>query len=545
MFLVDNPVLQRELLSNLRAPRAFVLLLVYQLALAAVIVIAYPREVRIDLTSESAAAQKLVDFFFIGQFAIASLMAPSFAAGAITGEKERKTYEMLLASPLKPWRIVLGKLIAALTHLVVLMFGSLPIVMLCLPLGGVSIYELLAGYVGLLFSILLFGSISVFCSSYFKRTSSSLVVSYVVILPMLILGVIAWVALASRADIRIIGITTFVPFISVFFSFLLLSVAAQRLLYPPDIGSQGEEVVDVENEQKKAVGLVIQRDQFPDNLFAPPRRRTLMKDDTNPVYDKEMHAELFSQGTLMLRLVIQLSMILAIPLMVILLFWKPDLAYMYVGYVLVFNILCAPVFTAGTITSERERQTLDLLLTTTVSTGQILWGKLLSGYRVSAVLTSFLIFPMLLACTNPDVLKNAPSMLVYLLIIFVASVFNSVLSLFFSTIVRKTSTALMLSYITLIVLYLLPLAVFYLIASSSQNEAEVAVAKYIGITSPLMAADNVPLSSVVSGTEIAKAKDGDILMVIFYLAMTVFSTLNLFLLTSVLLRSRWRLTGRG
>jgi hypothetical protein len=103
----------------------------------------------------------------------------------------------------------------------------------------------------------------------------------------------------------------------------------------------------------------------------------------------------------------------------------------------------------------------------------------------------------------------------------------------------------MLSYITLIVLYLLPLAVFYLIASSSQNEAEVAVAKYIGITSPLMAADNVPLSSVVSGTEIAKAKDGDILMVIFYLAMTVFSTLILFLLTSVLLRSRWRLTGRG
>ncbi|MFN5185226.1 MAG: hypothetical protein ACK5GD_05510 [Planctomycetota bacterium] len=161
------------------------------------------------------------------------------------------------------------------------------------------------------------------------------------------------------------------------------------------------------------------------------------------------------------------------------------------------------------------------------------------------MLTSFLIFPMLLACTNPDVLKNAPSMLVYLLIIFVASVFNSVLSLFFSTIVRKTSTALMLSYITLIVLYLLPVAVFYLIASSSQNEAEVAVAKYIGITSPLMAADNVPLSSVVSGTEIAKAKGGDILMVIFYLAMTVFSTLILFLLTSVLLRSRWRLTGRG
>ncbi|NBO66171.1 MAG: ABC transporter permease, partial [Acidobacteria bacterium] len=273
MYLVDNPVLQRELLSNLRAPRAFVLLLVYQLALAAVILIAYPRETRIDLTAESAAAQRLVDFFFIGQFSIASLMAPSFAAGAITGEKERKTYEMLLASPLKPWRIILGKLIAALTHLVVLIVGSLPIIMLCLPLGGVSLYELLAAYIGLLFAILLFGSISVFCSSYFKRTSSSLVVSYVVILPMLILGVMAWIVLSSRADIRLIGMVTFVPVFSTVFSLMLLSVAANRLLYPPDIGSQGADVVDLENEQKEAVGLVIQRDQFPDNLFAPPRRR--------------------------------------------------------------------------------------------------------------------------------------------------------------------------------------------------------------------------------------------------------------------------------
>ena len=47
-------------------------------------------------------------------------MAPSFAAATITGEKERKTYEMLLASPLKPGAIVLGKLLASLAHLALL-----------------------------------------------------------------------------------------------------------------------------------------------------------------------------------------------------------------------------------------------------------------------------------------------------------------------------------------------------------------------------------------------------------------------------------------
>jgi len=394
MLLVDNPVMQRELLTNLRAPRAFALMLLYQIALASVVLIAYPRDVKIDLSRESASAQRLVDFFFVGQFAIASLMAPSFTAGAITGEKERKTYEMLLASPLRPWVIVSGKLIAALTHLVVLILGSLPIIMLCLPLGGVSIYELLAAYMGLVFAIFLFGSISLFCSSYFKRTSSSLVVSYVLILPILVIGVFAWLALSTRGDFRLMMTVTVVPAASLLMSFLLLSVTARRLLYPPDIGSQGSEVIDLDREQREAVGLVIQRDQFPDKLFAPPRRNKLMEDSANPVYDKEMHAELFSQGTLMLRLVIQLSMLLAIPLMALLLFLFPNLASYYVGYVLVFSLLTAPVFNAGSITSERERQTLDLLLTTTVSSSQILWGKLISGFRVSFVLTAFLMFPM-------------------------------------------------------------------------------------------------------------------------------------------------------
>ena len=77
-------------------------------------------------------------------------MAPSFAAGAITGEKDDKSYEMLLASPLRPGAIVLGKLLASLCHLAILIFCSLPIVMLCLPLGGVSLYEVLAVYLAVI-----------------------------------------------------------------------------------------------------------------------------------------------------------------------------------------------------------------------------------------------------------------------------------------------------------------------------------------------------------------------------------------------------------
>ena len=115
---------------------------------------------------------------------------------------------------------------------------------------------------------------------------------------------------------------------------------------------------------KYAIGVVIDRDLFPDKLFAPAKRTDLMPDGTNPVLDKELRSEIFSQGTLMLRVVIQVSMLLSIPLMAGLLFLRSDKAGYYVSYVLTFNLLVGPVFSSGSITQERERQTLSLLLTT-------------------------------------------------------------------------------------------------------------------------------------------------------------------------------------
>ncbi len=545
MYLANNPVLQRELISNLRMPRAFVLLLVYQLVLASVVLLAYPRTERIDLTVDSAKSQLLVDFFFLGQFVIASLIAPSFAAGAITGEKERKTYEMLLASPIRPGAIVIGKLVAALTHLVVLMIGSLPIVMLCLPLGGVAIHELLAAYLGLLSAIFLFGSISVACSSYFKRTSSSLVVSYAFILPTVVAGCIFWRALSDQGVVRLILTTTMLPATAGVIGSILLFQTARRLLYPPDVGSGGNEVTDIEKEQDNAVGLIIQRDQFPDKLFAPPRRKTLLADNANPVYDKEIHAELFSQGTLMLRTVILMSMLLAFPLMAIFLFFKPDYSSWYIGYVIIFNVLVAPVFSAGAICSERERQTLDLLLTTSISPWQILSGKLAAGFRVSFVLTMFLMWPVVLSFVlNPELFRNWPAMLTYFAIVFSCCVFNSVVALFCSTLFTKTSVSMMMSYVGLISIYLAPAAIFFLLTSITYSESpQLAESwRWIGISSPFLTLQSIPLTEVLSGSGMSEAKQGSWTLVLAYFATTLMLIVLMSGSVILLFRDRWRIT---
>jgi ABC-type transport system involved in multi-copper enzyme maturation permease subunit len=221
-----------------------------------------------------------------------------------------------------------------------------------------------------------------------------------------------------------------------------------------------------------------------------------MEDGINPIYDKEMRSELFGRGTLMLRLVIQLSMGLALFVMAVCLYIWPQYAPWYAGYVLVFNMLVGPVFSAGTVTSERERETLELLLTTTLSPWQILSGKLYASLRISTVLTSFLVWPILLAWLLPPwtYWSDTLSVLGYLAIILVTSLTTTILALFCSTLFRKTSVSMMTSYLIVIVLFALPVAVkLFADLIYPGAEATVALRDYLFV-SPFAATFSLPLT---------------------------------------------------
>ncbi len=538
MYLFNNPVLQRELVVNLRMTRSFVLLFAYVGLLGMLVYAAWPAEQKLDM-AQPEAAKRLVNLFFLGQYVLVSLMAPSFAAGAITGEKERKSYEMLVASPVRPGAVVLGKLAAALGHLAILMFCSLPIVMLCLPLGGVSPYEVFAAFFAMIASVALFGMISIWCSSYFVRTSAALVVSYLLILPLAMLGVFGWLRLEQLSEVRLLVVTTLVPLACGSIGALLWADTCRRLTRPPDLGSEGKQVVDLESEAEGAVGLYINRNEFPDRLFAPPKRTTFLPNNANPIYDKEIRSEIFSQGTLMLRLVIQISMLLALPVMAYCLFFNQKFAAWYIAYVLLFNLLVGPVFSAGSVTSERERQTLDMLLTTMITPWQMLWGKLLSGLRVSSVLTSFLLWPVILACIMPLAFwSNLPTMAGYFLIVALAAITTSMTALFCSTISSKTTTSLMASYLVLAAMFMAPVAAnFFTKTFLPGTQAADAVA-WTSLLSPLAAAFHLPL---VVG-EASNAAQVDLIAFGGYVAFAILYNLLLLLGMMWLFRVRWRVS---
>ena len=207
MLFRDNPVLIRELLVTLRSPRAFVLQLLYVCALGGVVYFYWPAgEGSVAPGQGRPRSRGLFDIFFLGQFFLVALMAPTFAAGSITGEKERKTYELLLASPLRPGddprrqAAQLAQLPGDPDHLQPAADDPL------LPAGRAAALGDHASYLVLILAAGTFGLLSIACSSFFSRTSSALVVSYLVILPLAVVCVVltrdrqrAGVATSSRS----------------------------------------------------------------------------------------------------------------------------------------------------------------------------------------------------------------------------------------------------------------------------------------------------------------------------------------------------------
>jgi hypothetical protein len=366
--------------------------------------------------------------------------------------------------------------------------------------------------------------ISLWASSYFRRTSASLVVSYLMILPLAMVCVLAWNQLEQLGRARLMVVITVVPVVCLSLAALMWRNACRRLLYPPDLGSEGKEVVDLETEAREAVGLYIKRDEFPDRLFAPPKRTTFMEEGINPIYDKEMRSEIFSQGTLMLRLVIQISMLLALFVMACCLYIWPQYAPWYISYVLLFNMLVGPVFSAGSVTSERERQTLDLLLVTLVTPWQMLWGKLLSGLRVSSVLTSFLLWPVLLACVMPlPFWYNLPTT-----------------ALFCSTIFQKSATSLIATYLIIGVMFMAPLAMAFFAETFFRGSFGEAFVERLGVLSPFAAVFALPLDVSRDDVDIVAVAAGNLPLFFGFVGWSVLYNGALVLAMTRLFQVRWR-----
>jgi ABC-type transport system involved in multi-copper enzyme maturation permease subunit len=209
--------------------------------------------------------------------------------------------------------------------------------------------------------------------------------------------------------------------------------------------------------------------------------------------------------------------------------------------VLLFNVLVGPVFSAGSVTSERERETLDLLLVTLVTPWQMLWGKLLSGLRVSSVLTSFLLWPVLLACLMPlGFWSHLPTMLGYLVIVALCCLTTAMTALFCSTIFRRSATSLICTYLFILILFAAPVAARYFAENFFGGTNSAAVVEYAGMLSPFSATFSLPLEFLDKDNALQSVAKPNLLIFFGYVGWSLLYNGLLLLAMMRLFQVRWR-----
>lgn len=151
--LFGNPVVLKELRGRMRGARAFIVLFISIVG---------------------------IELFLV------TFIAPAFAAGSISGERERQTYDLLRTTLLSGRALVSGKLIATLSYIFLLLLAAIPLQSVAFLFGGVTEAEIILSFVVLVATTILLGTVGVFFSAITKRTLSASVLSYAVALVSLL-----------------------------------------------------------------------------------------------------------------------------------------------------------------------------------------------------------------------------------------------------------------------------------------------------------------------------------------------------------------------
>ena len=187
-----NPIIVKELRSKMRGSRPFVTLTVMLVVLAGITYGIYRLSISVmsnysgtPISPQVGQALFTLLSFLLLLFIL--IITPAETSGAISGEKEQLTYEMLLSTPMHPAKILSGKLFSALSYIFLLIFSAIPIASLIFMFGGVSLRDMLKALIVLIAVAVTLGVFGIFMSSLFQRSTRATVISYIAI-TLFILG---------------------------------------------------------------------------------------------------------------------------------------------------------------------------------------------------------------------------------------------------------------------------------------------------------------------------------------------------------------------
>jgi ABC-type transport system involved in multi-copper enzyme maturation permease subunit len=167
----------------MRGGRAFILVTVYLVMLSAMLSLVYFLFVSSNSSmggpdARQALGKAVFATVVLMEMILVCFIAPALTAGAISVERERQTYELLRTTLLPARSLVLGKLVSALSFLLLLLFAAFPLQSLATLFGGVAWEEVLISTLMLVVTALTYSIMGLFFSSFIRRTLASTVLAY-------------------------------------------------------------------------------------------------------------------------------------------------------------------------------------------------------------------------------------------------------------------------------------------------------------------------------------------------------------------------------
>ncbi len=388
-----------------------------------------------SLVSLAKSASQTFTYVSYVQLALMCFLAPVFTAGAITQEKDAQTFNILLTTPLSNAQIVFGSLISRLYFVLVLLLAGLPVFCVTMLYGGVTGQEIFLSFGIAAATAILTGSLAIAVSMIKVGTRRTIFSFYMAIALYLMLVLVLgmwppmWIPEAPATNTQPIGMSRLAPF----HPFLSLMAALNTMNVPAaaDLGRYGPfwrwalskpyfaymavtlavslvlvslSTLGVRRgvyEGELTWGHRIRMRLFPRSTAEADRRRRPRNVWRNPVAWREAVTRASAASQSLMRYLFVLGGLTAAVVL-----WLCYLTGWYgvtaaeardgltalVLIEFVMMLLLATNTAATSITREREANTMELLLTTPLTSHYIIRGKLrgLVSFTVPMILVPWL-----------------------------------------------------------------------------------------------------------------------------------------------------------
>ena len=176
-------VVERELLRTARRWQTYALRAAFAAGLLTVIVVYWATSVNtaisVDRQSLAQAGQIIFKLYVWTQFLVLGALTPIVVAQSIIEEREGRTLDLLAMTRLTPTRLLWGKLLSRVLSLELLILAGMPVMAICMSLGGVELVQLANVWIQMSVLVLAGGAVAAFLGLYAKGPFSPAITTWV------------------------------------------------------------------------------------------------------------------------------------------------------------------------------------------------------------------------------------------------------------------------------------------------------------------------------------------------------------------------------